>query len=176
MPHAGLPSPFWLALSLVLALCISSPSPVHAQTESAPSANPPPQLSLTQQIENLQSKEQLLVQRLIERSSQVNDLEESLRKAKQKSDDSAASSEELEKKLALAKELQYSSEMGLQATLSSLDQSKQIQQRLDSAFQGYRAEMQGQVKQLQSERDGWKVAAIVAALAAAGLGIWAAVK
>jgi hypothetical protein len=138
-----------ISLPLVL-LLVLQPRIAHGQTEKA--QQPP---SLMQQIESLHSKEQLLVQRLTDRSNQVSDLEESLKRAKQKSDDSAASSEALEKKLALAKELQYSSEMGLQATLSSLDQLNQTQQRSDAAFQAYRTEMQSQVAELQRERNTW---------------------
>lgn len=138
------------------------------RTASAQTANPLEQPSLTQQIASLQLKQQLLVQRLSERSNQVSDLEESLKKARQKSGDSEASSAELEKKLALAKELQFSSEMGLQATLSSLDQLQTTQQRSDAAFQAYRQEMQGQVLALQGERDVWQLASWAGIGAAGG--------
>jgi hypothetical protein len=158
----------FLAYAFLLAL---QPRIVSAQIE-----NPAAQPSLTQQIESLQLKEQLLVQRLSERSNQVSDLEQSLKRARQKSNDSAASSAELEKKLALAKALQYSSEMGLQATLSSLDQLQTTRQRSAAAFQAYRQEMQGQVNEIRGERDAWQLAswasigAAVSAITVAAIG------
>jgi hypothetical protein len=126
---------------------------VLPRTASAQTGSQLPPQSLLQRIESLQSKERLLVQRLTERTQQVKGLEERLQQAKQKSDDSEASSAELEKQLAEARSSRDSLQRELTETLSLLDQLRQTQTRSEAGFEQYRQQMQGQVRELQGERD-----------------------
>lgn len=157
-----------LAWCLAAALFISSRPQLPAQTASEPRGNPSEQPSLTQQIESLQSKVQQLVQRLSERTKQVDNLNEALTQARQSSDASAASLEALEEQYRQARTSESILRTELRATLNWLDRLKETQQRSLDAWESYRTEMRDQVEALRRERGDWELAAWAGIGAAGG--------
>ena len=120
----------------------------HAQSEK-----PPEQPSLQDNLTSLVNLSQTLVSRLTERQQQVRDLQESLRQASAQLETSAEYSQDLEQRLTVALESLSSLQMDLQATLSLLAASKASLSQAETSFSAYRVEMQGQVQELERQRN-----------------------
>lgn len=173
-------SRLWLLLCLALALSICLPLPAIAQTASAPTANSDRPRSIEGWLTDSLAASAQLRQALAVRKASRIDLEiayAALKESRKVSEGKLQSRiDDLAKQLSDSVTLSDSLRAEIARLTDLLTASKADSDLLSQAFDDYRAEMQGQVRELRGERDTWKVIAVVAIILAAGAGIYTAVK
>jgi hypothetical protein len=168
------------ALCLALALCIFSPPLASGQTVSGQTGNSDRLTSIEASLTDSLSASAQLRQALIVRKASRLDLEiayEALKASRTDSEQKLQSRiDDLTKLLSDSVTLSEDLRAEIARLTGLLTASKVDSGLLSKAFDDYRSEMQGQVREVGRERDTWKVVAIVAVIVAAGAGIYAAVK